>query len=872
MSISTGARGPAGASTAIRRLALALVVTLALPACELPESSGGSREADSGLTASSSGSAAGRTLTTAPNEPQPGDQLVEPGEGMTTTIPHDLGAPVPGSLFPTEAVRQAFFAAVNEEPPSPLAPFTALAGSPSPPPPTPSGNLQVLQPVAEGPGLLERPAPASDLVALGGGGGGGTSPAGSLAAIGGGDPPPIGPPVLKGADQHYVLRYVCCAQLPIIQDPTLPPAQLFAEPNVVAIPAQNEVVAVFDDLPVANAQQLFVRVQRSGGQHDWGYFPLFWLHQKSAPVVESEIRVNASYMAIARGIREMSDAVFYASCNGGSHPAGGAPDWVLSGGDFECGEYPVGDPSDTETVHGHAFRFLTSFAKELADFSWQMPGPAAYPRFGWLDNDGTEDIQISVPFYFGPLATQARPAGEYGITRLEDPDYEFRTRTYWQSEFAQDDPDVRIHPMDWYFKTGFAEDAPEQAGEVQFSLIVNLPGFEVYSPWFEKEIVLWHMPALATAKEARTSRIRLGGMRMDELPLRIDGTLFLKTAQNDGGEIDDLAYAGGLVGVRFTDVRFLRAPGVSFLDGISVEWKKKDPGILSLAIDTLLSALNWLLLDDPFDLGDVLFWLAAQEPLRDQILSALQDLSPRLTQVFEAPRGRAITACDAVLPPDYEEMTSPFYAFYRICRDFGATLSDIAFHNPANALSGGWADDVSHAWANVNLGGIPWGGPDRDSRTWWCPGGGGDDCTVTFDRPWWARHDPQYLYTGGPKFHPDSYAYSDGPGAKVTLRAEGATIRDYWHFLQCLVPGADRELNENPHATAAQLRTTLQEECQLPALETVCELYGEGEDLEAQWDARWGYTPDLSGYTAYCAWAEELRNEGKYPEFSATLP
>ena len=810
-----------------------------------------------------------------------GDFLDGPKEILIVS-PHQLDQAIPPqSLFPTETVRIAFLNELNgnTQQGNGFISGSSFAAEPGNDPYYVAYFLNE----AEGDGLLgpaEAEATTEPGLFLYDAGeflsSGNETPltagsdlAGSDPGGGGGGIDPL-PPIFQGSEQNYVLRYVCCSQLPIIQDPQLAPDQLFSDNNIVAIPKQDEAVAVFDDLPIYNGKQIFVRVQRSQGQHLWGYFPLFWLHEHPSPVEPTEVHANASYMAIARGIRTLIEEGFYQGCNQ-PHPAGGEP-WDVpdEAGAYQCGEFPLGSADDVIQVQGHNFRYLTHIDRVEEPQTIDPPQEAIdYPRFGFWDNDPVEGVDLHIPFYIGPLATQRRANDEYNLVELTDPKYQFYARTYWQSDEAQADENVRVHPMDWYFKTYYPDDASDHPKEVHFSIIAELPGFEVYSPWFEKEIVLFYNGGLLGGyKEARTSEISLGGMRMDELPLRIDGKVTLKTAQN-GDPVDDFVQNLGYVGVEFTDVQFLRVPAITFYDGIRLKFKKMESSLLNLAIDLLVGTLNGVLGSgtENGSFGGLLFWQAAQGDLRDDILDQLKDFAPTLTQIFGDPRSRATDACSTVMPAAYKTPLSPYFAFYRNCVDFAGTINDLSFINPPDVpvQAAGSFSESSDAYAQVNLGAIPWGSAETGSKTYFCPSSDSPDgCSITFQRPWWARFDPHYVI-GAELFTPGGYSYYWGTGVRAAARASGETVAAYSHFLSCLIPETDSAYNYNPWITQQTLQGKLQTACQLPALETACELYGEGEDLDALWEARWGYTPNLSGYANFCARAEALRNEGKYP-------
>lgn len=662
-----------------------------------------------------------------------------------------------------------------------------------------------------------------------------------------------------GNEQNYVLRYVCCSGLPIIYDHSLSSNQLFNESNIVAIPEANEVVAVFDDLPVYNGDQLFVRVQRSGGQHYTGWFPLFWLHEISSPKVGAEIHTGVSYQGISKQIRDTAQTIFYKNCHT-MPPEGGEPIFPLqgpSGKDYECGEYPVGNTNYNYNLDGRPFRYLTT-ARKVINSHNEEAGPFSYGYRGI--GMGNNALVMDFPVGIGSLSAQTRRDNDFTAQELGDDNFQFLTRSYWQSESAQEEGNVRIHAMDWYFKTWFDSDAPTNANEVNFSLRVNMPGFDIYSDWADQQIVVWFRDHEHVLSQANIQQIKLGGMRIKDIPLRIDGKVVLNI-NAAGTEIGEtfVSNTQNKVSVEFTNIQATTEPEITIYDDVDILYQPQgNVEYINYAMSYFEFVLNGVLSNDGF--GSYL-WEVASENVMSSLLDALQELEPRLVQLFDSPRSLAIDACDAAMPMNYKTMQSPFYAFYRNCTDFAATINSQNFLNQSNSLIQipyGFTENPSY-WANVNLAGLPWRNPDHDEQDFPCVGEA--NCTTVIERPWWSLYNPYYAYSGGPKFDPSSYNYVSSKGGKVRYQAHGEATKHYWHFLQCLIPSVDQKLNANPQEYLTDAAALTPEECRFPALETVCALYGEGEDLEAQWEARWGNVPSLSGYAQYCAWAEELRNE-----------
>ncbi|MEO0444338.1 MAG: hypothetical protein AAFZ92_11475, partial [Pseudomonadota bacterium] len=489
-----------------------------------------------------------------------------------------------------------------------------------------------------------------------------------------------------GNQQNYVLRYVCCSDLPIISDPTVPSNQLFSASNIVAVPESNEVVAVFDDLPIYNGNQLFVRVQRSGGQHYWGWFPLFWLHNVSSPKVGANIHTGVSYQGISKQIRDTVEDIFYQNCHA-MHPEGGEPNFPSAppaDKNYQCGEYPVGNTAYQYTVDNKPFRHLANVRKVINSYTSEpLDSPLQHLAFGYRGTGiGNNAIVLDIPFRIGALSTQTRRDSNFNAQELAADDFQFLTRSYWQSEVAQEDENVRVHAMDWYFKTWFDSDAPASAHEINFSLRVNLPGFDIYTPMFDGDILVWYRDHNGALSQAHISQLEFGGMRMQDVPLRIDGKVMLNI--NDTGSIQQtfVTNTKNQVSVQFTNIEATTEPEITFYDEVNLIYQSQgNTEYINYGVNYFRSMLNATLSNDGF--GSY-FWEVASETVMSSLMDALQALEPRLVQLFDSPRSLAVEACDNAMPNNYKNMQSPFYAFYRNCLDFAATISSQHFVNPTN--------------------------------------------------------------------------------------------------------------------------------------------------------------------------------------------
>lgn len=667
-----------------------------------------------------------------------------------------------------------------------------------------------------------------------------------------------------GNEQNYVIRYVCCSQLPIVFNARLPANQIFLANNIVGYPETNELVAVFDDLPIYVGEQIFVRVQRSTAPYHAGWFPLFWLHEIASETTSHKITTGVSYQGISRQIRNVVQAQFYQNCDH-MNPVGGNPTFESEGpatSNYKCGEYPVGNTEASFSKNGNTYRFLNNQTYSVKGANFQND----YAQVAY------SNATFTFPFYIGNLGTQSRHSEDYSAQEMLEEGYAFLSRTYWKTDEAREDGEVRIHAMDWYFKTWFDASEPEKSKSLKFSLRANLPGFLLYSPFADQSFSAWAYDFYNGSSSISVSAIELGGIRIEHLPLRIDGIIEIDT-DNDA---DSNATANGIsdsfeiesnnsVSIRFTDARLTRDPNLSFFDGISyVSSQQGSSALMSLAANYVKAVIEGILGDEN---GGSFVWDLISDDVLSSILQSLEALHPKLTVLFNSPSAVVIDACKASMPAAYRSKNNNFYAFYRQCLDFGASIHGVYFNNEAsNSFHEGYGfTQPSNYWANVNKAGLLWRKPGSDRPSFPCP----DDasCSVYIDRPWWADYDPGYVYTGDEKFDPEAWSYASSRGGKVLIDATASTSKHYWHFLRCLVPNADQKFNADIDDFVERISEETSEECRLSALETVCELYGEGEDLEVLFENRWGYRPQLSGYATYCQWAEELRaqDDGELP-------
>ena len=652
---------------------------------------------------------------------------------------------------------------------------------------------------------------------------------------------PQGPTGEAGGTGHAsVARFVCCEGFSLLRSAVVPPASLFSPGNVVATLQRNERLLVFDDAPVPNGQHVLVRVQRTNGTFEMGWFPLFWLYAAPGTQKTDTLSIDASYMMIASQLRRGIAKAFYDGCDD-PNPLGGrqVPQGSTST-HYGCGEYPAGSLAKTyvRPQNDETYKYLRNVEKEFKQVEEGLDVVGWYVAVYDL---GDGDIDLSIPLYLS--RRQYRSEQPYTIADLDvakfQSDANVSARTYSRFPPAQADVTARVHPMDWYFRPRFPA-ASQSRNELWFDLEVHLPGVEILAPPFHKVVVLESQALKHRVTETKT--ISLGGVRVDEIPIRVTGRL------KRAGGLDQVAAPGveaPFVSVEFTDVSLLKMPQISFPYDIEIEYYYVD-GLHERVIELLTDVLEkYVLKNGKFK---AFLWekFAIEGELETMLLKTLVSLQPQFTQAIPDPRASISGGCERIFPASQKTAASPFFGLYRECRSVVDSIVVRPFVNKASSDF-----DAAKAFARVNEAGLDWSF-DEDKAQWEVLTPPGDAMTW-IDRPGWSKYRPRW---------PDSATVSN-PGSAVRSEAEARANEHYWPILDCVATGVNRVFNYDPSASGSTYANRLQTDCLDAGVGAACKLFGEGDDLLDLWERRWGVRPDTHEYTRYCLWARHLKDKDR---------
>jgi len=640
-----------------------------------------------------------------------------------------------------------------------------------------------------------------------------------------------------GPNRASVSRYVCCEGFSLLKSALVPPASLFAPANIVSTLQRNERLLVFDDVPVPNGMQILVRVQRTNGSLEMGWFPLFWLYAAPGAQKTGTLTIDASYMLIASQLRRAIADAFYKDCDE-PNPLGGrqVPQGSTST-HYGCGEFPIGDLAKTyvRPQNNETYKYLRNVEKEFKAVEKGLDAPGWYVSVYDL---GDGDIDLSIPMYLA--RRQFRSEEPYTIADLDiastHSDPNVKARTYSRFPPAQADVTTRVHPMDWYFRPRYPT-ASQAQDELWFDLEVHLPGVELLAAPFNKVVVLESRVARHRTTETKT--LSLGGVRVDEIPLRVTGRL------KRAGGLDQIAapdVEAPFVRVEFTDVSFLKMPEISFPYDIEIEYYWVD-GLHEKVIELLQDVLENIVLKSGAFKSYLWEKFVIDGELEKTLLKALVSLQPQLTQAIPDPRKSISNGCDRIFPASQRSMASPFFGLYQECR---SVVDSIVIHP---FVHGNISNADAKPFARVNEAGLDWSF-EKDKWQWpiLTPPG---DKDAWIDRPGWAKYRPQW----------PSSATANNPGSAVRSEVQARANEHYWPILECLANGVNVVFNYNPSASAGAYATRLQTDCLEAGVGAACKLFGEGDDLLDIWERRWGVRPDTHEYTRYCLWARHLKDK-----------
>lgn len=640
-----------------------------------------------------------------------------------------------------------------------------------------------------------------------------------------------------GASHASVPRFVCCEGFSLLRSALVAPAALFAPGNVVSTLQRNERLLVFDDAPIPNGQHILVRVQRTNGSLEMGYFPLFWLYAAPGAQKTDALTIDASFMMIASQLRRGIADAFYKDCEEPNPLGGRQVPQGSSSTHYACGEYPTGDlaKSYVRPQNNETYKYLRSVEKEFKQVEEGLDTLGWYVAFYDL---GDGDIDLSIPLYLS--RRQFRSEQPYTIADLgvrPNPNVSARTYSRWPP--AQADVTARVHPMDWYFRTRYPTAAPSQ-DELWFDLEVHLPGVEVLAAPFHKVVVLETQTARHRVTETKT--ISLGGVRVDEIPIRVTGRL------KHGGGRGQLAAPGveaPFVRVEFTDVTLLKMPEISFPYDIEIEYYQVD-GLHERVIELLEEVLEKIVLKSGRFKAFLWEKFAIGGELETMLLKTLVSLQPQLTQAIPDPRKTISDGCERIFPSSQKTMASPFFGLYQECRSVVDSIVVRPFVG-----KGAENDNAAKPFARVNEGGLDWSfDEDKAQFPVLTPPG---DKESWIDRPGWSMYRPRWPVG----------ATVNNPGSAIKSEVQAKANEHYWPILECMATGVNRVFNYDPSASAGAYATRLQTDCLEAGVGAACKLFGEGDDLLDIWDRRWGVRPDTHEYTRYCLWERHLKDKDR---------
>jgi hypothetical protein len=211
-------------------------------------------------------------------------------------------------------------------------------------------------------------------------------------------------------------------------------------------------------------------------------------------------------------------------------------------------------------------------------------------------------------------------------------------------------------------------------------------------------------------------------------------------------------------------------------------------------------------------------------PVEQMLVDVLNAVTQPVVSALPDPEAALANACDQLLGA-YATPSSPYYPVYLHCQEMTQNAS-------IDVLPGGLdPEDACHredVFARVNDG-RPWGSASHDEADFVTSEGQ----VVSIDRPMWASE--------------------CGVGAVVETIARDS----FWPVVECLEGTLGEALRYDRLAT---LRSDSQEACLLPTVGFLCEVYGDGEDLQALWGAG-ASLPAVDDYVGFCEWYEVLLEE-----------
>lgn len=646
-----------------------------------------------------------------------------------------------------------------------------------------------------------------------------------------------------GTGDTSAVRYVSNDDLPLFSAPDF-------DAEVELELQRGERVFVFDTLPVVSSNALFVEIQLPDRDVSAvGWVPLAWLYETSVSTSRDSLDFRASYGLFSKQIANFVDSAFYAACDGYPvypHNAGVLgpqfnPNLLPSDANYRCGEYPVGDT-------------YSSSHKRITTLDFETP---SFHHDGTLFNVNIEAIPLSIPidmlrldgqtrgdnYAMRDLSTAWSPAGSADVE-------EFRLYSRFpnherQVPFEVED-EVRVHDTDFWFNVSHEAPAGVTAdADAYINACFYLPGSTLQGQRVDTNIKLT-TKSVAT-RVSHITGIEFGSVEFSRFRVCTTATVSQRADESDSdGVIDQYApnaMPGPLV------VRFVR--GV--IEDIDVEYKGgiklygSFDSLHGALLTTATNVLNDVLINGvPFSIkghdmsggaGPMLWQGWMKGALEKELLNQLDVIAARLTGSLPDPDGALSRACDLIMPDSYSQIESPFYPLYQQCLEATRDVDIDAIVPPMGPSS---CYEPGN-YARVSDGKNWWSDTDTDDTYYY---GDGINDVLAIDRPFWVN------------------------GCGIRSRVETEVMSEWWPLLECMAEVLDRDVNYGK--TSGQVSANMQNECLVPAVKMLCDLYGEGDDLMDMWlgeDADF----DVPNTFNFCAYYEELTKEPCTPSTCLTV-
>jgi hypothetical protein len=648
---------------------------------------------------------------------------------------------------------------------------------------------------------------------------------------------PTGSGRLTTGTVPQVTRYVGHDDLPLYAAPDFDAAE-------VAELRFGERVFVQADLPTIVGDNVFVRVHAPDHAPTFptGYLPLFWLYESPPSRTADSLTFQTSYGLMSRAVTEAIRATFYTGCDRYPQVAheqtlyGGVPVFDPSTvaspmARYECGEYPVGWTAYQSLKLLDNHEFSTPAVKQGGTFEVDMEAMSFTVP---LRMTRLQDQTRGAPYEIRDLRTGAGGSAKTTSNTLYVPKATpvGASNSAVMYDLPVADEAVRVHGNDAWFNISF--DAPAgvtDAADAYVNVCMRLPGSEVRTGTVHTDIVFTTQGKTKGAK-VRTSHIQalsLGGLVFSPMTVCATATLTEPSGSFTGphGAADLVAGTPApLV------VRFVRAT----IDDVTVQhtgtvdvFGQLDP-VHDWFIGQLTSVINGVLKSD---IGGPLLWQGLlKNGLEQTLLSQLDSLAAQLQANLVDPVPMLRQTCDTLMPDSYAHVSSRYHLLYRQCRDAASSAGVELITEVSPNLVQQCHDP--EAYARVSEGAVWRSSYDRSIAL---TTGSGDHATHVLHRPHWV-------------------------GCALPSELSASVVSDWWPLLRCMEEIVDHDVNHG--RTISQMRDRLRNDCQVPAIKLLCDVYGEAADLRDMWNTAHGINPPIGPYAGFCTLHRELTKDPSY--------